>query len=472
MNLRPSAVCALPLLCVLASAGEVDQWSQFRGPNGSGVDSAGGYPAEFSPAKNVVWKAAVPFGRSSPVLAGNHVYLTASEGNRLLTLCLDVKTGREVWRREVKPVHAHKLYKANDAASPTPVADAGGVVSFFADFGLVAYSAEGKQLWTVPLGPFKNFYGMASSPVLAGEQVILVCDQNSGSFLLGIDRKTGRQRWKTPRTGSPIGWATPMVFRPGDGPAQIIVLGSTRLDSYYLETGEPRWWMPVASMGGLGVPVATGNSLLVATIASAEPWMPTFDSQAQLHDKDKDGRLSRAEFQGDPDLGEHFGWLDADSDDFVTAVEWNEARSMGEGEFGAFALQPGNRQGKIESAQARWRFKKNLPYVPAPLIYQGVYYMVRTGGVITALNPATGELLKEGRTREALGEYFASPVAADGKVYLASEEGKITVLKAGADWQVLGVNELGEEVYSTPALSQGRLYARTRGRLYCFGTGR
>jgi outer membrane protein assembly factor BamB len=98
--------------------------------------------------------------------------------------------------------------------------------------------------------------------------------------------------------------------------------------------------------------------------------------------------------------------------------------------------------------------------------------MVRTGGVITSLNPATGELLKEGRTREALGDYFASPVAADNKVFLASEEGKITVLKASGDWQVLGVNDMGEEVHSTPALSQGRIFVRTRGALYCFGAAR
>src|SRR6185503_18878738 len=122
---------------------------------------------------------------------------------------------------------------------------------------------------------------------------------------------------------------------------------------------------------------------------------------------------------------------------------------VGIGEFGAVAIRPGSAQGQLTAGAIAWRFKKNLPFIPAPLLYQNVYYMVRDGGIVTALDPATGRLLKEGRTREALGEYYASPVAADGKVYLASGEGKVTVLKAGADWQVLKVNNLGEEIHAT-----------------------
>jgi outer membrane protein assembly factor BamB len=134
------------------------------------------------------------------------------------------------------------------------------------------------------------------------------------------------------------------------------------------------------------------------------------------------------------------------------------------------ALRPDNAQGKLGASAVRWRFKRSLPYIPAPLLYQDVYYMVRTGGIITSLNPATGQVLKQGRTREAPGEYYASPVAADGKVFLASEEGKMTVLKAGGEWDVMSVNDLGEEIHATPALSQGRIYVRTRRFVYCFGT--
>jgi hypothetical protein len=374
-----------------------------------------------------------------------------------------------LWRRELRRERAHKLFRANDPASPTPAADQGGVVAFFPDFGLVSYTPEGKERWTQRLGPFRNFYGMAASPVVAGDLVVLVCDQLTGGFVIALDRATGRQRWKTDRPGANIGWATPMLFHPAQGPAELIVLGTVRLDSYYLATGERRWWLPLGSMGALGTPVAAGETLLVATSGVNTPWLPTFAATLAKYDKDKDGRLSAEEFRADPELGEHFGWIDTNGDNFIDAQEWNTARSLGIGDYGAIAIRPDQAQGQLAAAAVRWRFQKNLPYIPAPLVYQDVYYMVRTGGIVTSLDPATGKLLKEGRSREALGEYYASPVAADGKIFLASEEGKMSVLKAGPEWEVLGVNDLGEEIHATPALSGGRIYVRTRSSLYCFG---
>jgi outer membrane protein assembly factor BamB len=462
-------LCGFVLVALIAKGAD-NQWTQFRGPNGSGVDSAGGYPVEFSPSKNVVWKKAIPYGQSSPVLAGGRIYLTSSEGDRRLTICFDAKTGNQLWQREVRPKKSQPIFHANDPASPTPAADENGVVAFFPDLGLAAYTPDGKDRWDLPLGPFKNFYGMAASPIVVEDLLVLVCDQQNGSFLLALDRKTGRQRWKTERGAAGIGWATPMVFRPKEGPAQLIVLGSTRLDSYYLDTGEQRWWMPIGSGGSLGTPVAANGTLFVSTLGSTEPYLPTFDSILALYDTDHDGRLSRREFQAYKDFAEHFGWIDADGDNFITVEEWNVARNAGIGDFGAIAIQPDKAQGKLEPGSVRWRFKKNLPYIPAPLIYQDVYFMVRTGGIITSLDPATGRLLKEGRSPDALGQYYASPVAADNKVFLASEEGKMTVLKAAADWEILAVNDLGEEIHATPALSDGLIYVRTHDTLYCFGS--
>jgi outer membrane protein assembly factor BamB len=143
---------------------------------------------------------------------------------------------------------------------------------------------------------------------------------------------------------------------------------------------------------------------------------------------------------------------------------------MGTGEFGVLAIRPGGAAGQLAPTAIRWRFQKNLPFVAAPLLYQEVLYLVRDGGIITTIDPSSGTLLKEGRTKEALGQYFASPVAADGKVYLASSEGKLTVLRAGAQWEVLGVSDLGDEISATPALDNGRVYVRTRRALYCFGS--
>lgn len=467
---RSCAFRVFSLFLMMLAASRADgQWTQFRGPNGSGVGSGAGYPVEFSSSKNVVWKAAVPSGPSSPVVVGGRLFLTASQGDRLLTMCLDATTGRELWRREIPRERTHKIYSANDPASPTPVADDNGVVVFFPDFGLVSYSVEGKEAWRYPLGPFRNFYGMAASPIMADGLVVLVCDQMAGSFVIALDRATGKVHWKTDRPGRTVSWTTPLVFRPSTGPAQVVVLGTTRVDSYDLAHGEARWWLPVASMGALGTPVTSGDAVMVSTLATTEPWMPSFGSVREKYDQDKDGRLSVQEFSVDKDMGEHFGWVDDNDDGQLVESEWNAARDIGLGEFGAIAIRPDNAQGRLPPSAVRWRFQKNLPFIPAPLLYQDVFYMVRDGGIITSLNATTGQLLKEGRSREALGEYYASPVAADGKVFLASGEGKITVLQAAGEWQVLGVNDLGEEIRATPALSNGRIYVRTHGAVYCFG---
>lgn len=460
--------CGFLLLVTSERAGA--QWTQFRGPNGAGVDSAAGYPVEFSPTRNMAWKAAIPYGQSSPVVAGTRLYGTASAGERLITFCLDTRTGRELWRRDVKRDRVQVAYKTNDPASPTPAADESGVIAFFPELGLVAYDNGGKERWRYRLGPFKNFYGMSASPVIAGGLVVLVCDQQAGSYVIALDRATGRLRWKTERPGAIIGWSTPMVFRPDATRADLIVLGSTRLDAYDLASGAPRWWLPLASGGSMGTPLAHGDTLMVSTLGSNEPMLPTFASALAKYDKDQDERLSLAEFRGDADLGEHFGWIDENDDKVIVIEEWDTARAYGLGDWGAIAVQPGNARGQLKADAVRWRFQKNIPYIPAPLFYQGVFYLVKTGGIITALDAATGKLLKQGRSPGALGEYYASPVAADGKVFLANTDGKVTVLKAGAQWEVLAVNDLSEEISATPALSNGRIYVRTRHTLYCFNS--
>jgi len=322
----------------------------------------------------------------------------------------------------------------------------------------------------MPLGPFKSFYGMSASPILAGDLVVLLCDQRAGSFLVAVDRTTGKVRWKKDRPGAPEGWATPMVFRPtADAPAQLVTVGTTRIDSYALETGESRWWMPVGSSGAMGTSVASGEMLFVTTSGGSEPNLPAFETALEKLDTDKNGRLSHKEFLADKEMGEHFGWLDENADEVVDAKEWQDIRMLGMGESGAIAIRVGQASGKVDPASVVWRAKKNLPYIPAPLHYKNVLYLAKTGGIITSFDPMTGRVLKEGRSMDAPGEYYASPIAADDMVFVASVDGKVTVLKAGAEWQVLGVNDIGEPIHATPALVGGRIFVRTRGAIYCFG---
>ncbi len=446
---------------VLACASLHAQWDRFRGPNGSGVSKEENLPAEFGPAKNVAWKVAVPFGRSSPVAAGGRIFLTAVDGGKLTTLAWDAASGRELWRRVLPRMREQPVYKANDAASPTPAAGPDAVYVFFPDSGLAAYSFDGKELWRHPLGPFDSFYGIASSPVFAGGSVYLLCEQASDSFLLAVDAKTGRQRWKTARPGGLDGWSSPVVH--GE---RLLIFGTTRMEAFFLATGERDWWIPISSNGSLGTPVIFGETVIVAASGSDQPWMPTWDATLAKLDKNRDGRLSHEECKDEKDWFEHFGWVDSNHDRFLSGAEWNAARSLGAGEYGLLAIALGGK-GRLPESAVRWRVKRGVPYVPAPLAYEGAIFMIKDGGLFTALDPATGAAVKQGRAPGAGGQYLASPVAADGKVYTVSEEGKFTVWKAGS-WEPLASNDMGEECHATPAIANGRIFVRTRSSLYAF----
>jgi outer membrane protein assembly factor BamB len=246
------------------------------------------------------------------------------------------------------------------------------------------------------------------------------------------------------------------------------MVGSTRVDGYQLATGETRWWIPLMSNGSMGSAVIHGDTVIVTGAGSDQPWMPSFPSTLVKVDKDGDGKISRAEAKDEKDWAEHFGWVDENRDGLLDAKEWEVARQYGVGEYGAVAI-PLNGKGKLDSSAVKWRLKRNLPYVPSALLYDGVFYLVKDGGIVTSVDPATGAIWKQGRSPGALGEYHASPVAADGKIYAVNVEGKMTVLKAGQQWEVLSTNDLADEVFATPAITAGRLIVRTRGALFAFG---
>jgi outer membrane protein assembly factor BamB len=450
-----------------SSAGH--EWLQFRGPNGSGVAGDVGVPAAFGPAKNLAWKTAVPFARSSPVVTANRVFLTASEGEKLITLSLDRKTGKILWQRDVVRPRRMTIYRANDPASPSPVSDGKNVYAFFGELGLISYGPDGTERWRVRLGPFNSFYGMAGSPVLAGNNLVMVCDQRANSFIIAVDSRNGKVRWKTNRNNFE-GYSTPVVYTPKTGPAQVIVLGSSSLDAYSIETGERLWWVTQVGSYPKGVPVINEDMVFVCAEGGDEPFFPPFEDSLKKHDANNDRQLHRDEMKSNPEAVEHFGWLDANSDGYVNQAEYDFVRTSTISGHGLTAVRLGGR-GDVTSTHVVWRLKKTYPNIPAPLIYQGVMYLMKEGGIVTSLDPMTGNVLKSGRTPEALEEYYSSPVAANGKVIMLSASGKATVLKAGPQWEILSTNDLGEECWATPAIADGSIYIRTRNALYSFNEG-
>ena len=194
----------------LAAASRTNEWMQFRGPNGAGVAEGFALPSEFNATKNLAWKVPVPFARSSPIVTADRVFMTASEGDKLITLALDRKTGKMLWRREVVRPRQMLMYKANDSASPSPVSDGTNVFAFFGELGLISYGPDGKERWRIPLGPFNSFYGMGGSPVLSGNTLVMVCDQRTDSFVIAVDARDGKVIWKKSRRNFE-GYSTPTI---------------------------------------------------------------------------------------------------------------------------------------------------------------------------------------------------------------------------------------------------------------------
>src|SRR5436190_17523995 len=240
-----TARCLIWFLPVLtADTIPASEWPQFRGPNASGVSNETKLPVEFGPDRNVVWKTAIPPGNSSPSVAGDKIFLTAVEHDKLFTIALDRATGRILWRREAPRPRKQVIERpANGPVSGTPVTDGKNVFSFFADFGLLAYGPDGNELWRMPLGPFINPFGHGASPILAGGTLLMVCDQDIGSFLLAVDKMSGRVLWRAERQQAQRGYATPVLYQPPSGGMQVLVAGSYRLTGYDLKTGKEIWWI-------------------------------------------------------------------------------------------------------------------------------------------------------------------------------------------------------------------------------------
>ncbi len=444
-------------------------WNRFRGPNGSGVSAARGLPTEFGPDTNVVWKTEVPRGHSSPIVVGDRIYVTGIEGDALATTALAAETGEIVWRAEAQRAFESMMYKENSAASPTPASDGAGIFVFFSELGLLSYDAEGNERWRVELGPFDNFYGMGSSPVVAGDLVLLLCDQVDGSFLLALDKESGEPRWRAERPGRIESYTTPVLY-PADEPSSVLAFGSGWIDAYDLATGKHLWEMPGVGEGPVASPVVAGSMMVVTTPNHAEDPFPTFESLLASADGDGDERMSATEFAVVPGMGEHFGWTDRDGDGQLTADEYNELVKMAEesayGVIGISLPAPGSER----PAEIAWKLDRSLPYIPSPLVYDNVLYLVRDGGIVQSVDLATGEVFKRGRTSRSAGSIFASPVAADGKIIVASLEGEIAVLEAGQEWEVVAVSEIDEPLYASPALADERVYVRTPTSLYSFGS--
>lgn len=465
------STCLVPVLLLAAcSSAARSHWGSFRGPGGAGVREGALIPA-LDAQTEPAWRVEIPAGYSSPVLSDDALLLTGWEDERALLLCYDQVTGAERWRREA-PSPAGHYGGPNSPVSPSPVTNGEVVVVLFPSFGMLAYDLAGDELWRRQLGPFNVPHMMSSSPVLAGDRILVQADQDTDGFLAAFDLGSGDQLWSTPREGILHGYATPIV-----NGREVIVSGAYQLAAYDLDSGERRWWVDGMGWMTKSIPVVEDGHVYVSNYMGAmsefgAPQMVgSFEDLLAERDADGDSVISKDEWD-DPMLKQLWFLLDLNEDDVLGPNDWDHATKRGQARGGVFAIALGG-SGDVTDSHVAWVFddRRCLPDIPSPIVAGEHLYLLKDGGILTVLDRATGAVVRKDRVGEPDG-YSASPVLAGGRLLLTGKSGRLTVLTADPEWVIEGVVEIDETTWATPALGEDTIFVRTDEALYAFDGAR
>jgi outer membrane protein assembly factor BamB len=408
-----------------------DYWPQWRGPHATGVSTTADPPVEWSETTNVRWKVEVPGrGSGTPVVWGDRVFVTtavpvgvdAAAGHeprgmmtprlahRYVVMAFDRRDGRVVWEqvaREAPP--SEGAHQDNGTfASSSAVTDGEHVIASFESQGIYAYDMAGTLVWQKDLGDkqMRNEFGEGSTPALHGRFLVIVWDHQGESFIVALDKRTGEEIWRTTRDEIDT-WATPLIVEH-DGAFQVVTAGMNRLRSYALETGAVVWEGPGVTMNAIPSPVSADGMVYVTS-----------------------------GFRGNS----------------LKAIALDKAK------------------GQIEGAPAVvWSLDRDTPYVPSPLLYDGVIYILKTNsGLLSAFDAQTGAPHYQVQRIEGVPNVFASPVAAAGRVYIVGREGTTAVIEPGPQHRVLATNTLDDHFDASPALVGTEMYLRGARYLYSLG---
>lgn len=427
-------------------------WPQWRGPLGIGVAPDAHPPVEWSEEKNIKWKVAIPGGGSStPIIWGDRVFIqtaiptgkkidppaeakadetgaenktekkdAGAKGGRggfggpkpdefyqFVLLCLDRRNGHELWRQVVREEVPHEgIFVGNGTfASTSPVTDGQHIYAFFGSRGLYCFDLEGKKLWDKDLGrmQIKLAFGEGSSPAVFGNTIVVNWDHEGESFIVALNKLTGDELWRTPRDEK-TSWATPLIVSVGGVP-QVITAATSKIRSYDLATGKLIWECAGLTANAIPSPVNVDDVVYFTT-----------------------------GYKGSILLAIRLG-------------------------------QSGDLTG---SDSIVWKYDKDTPYVPSPLVYDGKLYIFKVNtNVLSCLDAKTGTPLYGPQRLEGLGDMYASPVGADGRVYLPSRNGTTAVIRSSDKLEVLATNKLDEGIDASPVLVGNELFLRGKDHLYC-----
>ena len=439
----PTVIAAIGFIAVVTVASAVlsaENWPQWRGPGGQGISRETAIPTTWAPDKHIAWKAAVPGrGHSAPVVWNDRVFITtAIEGevvpgakavehidngkpflhpdavgaDRKQTykvLAYDGKTGKQLWEQTAwAGTPFDSRHRKGSFASPSIATDGKLVFAYFGAEGIFAYDVNGKPIWKTSVGKVKTLgLGAASSPVLYRDLVILQCDDDSGedSAIVGLDAKTGKERWRTKRPVQ-VSWSTPVLVNAGSR-TEVVTNGTEWIIAYDPATGNELWRTKGVQSNAIHTPIV-GDGVVVVTAG--------FPAKKTI------------------------------------------------------AIKPGGSGDITDTPQILWTYAKGTAYVVSPILYEGLVYLVNDRGVITAIDAKTGEVKYEGGRVPVPASFMGSPLAVDGKLLMTSEDGDTFVIKAGPKHEVLTTNSIGEPVYTTPAISNGKIYIRGEKHLYAVGS--
>lgn len=429
-------------------------------------------PVDFSDQSQLMWKRPLLPGNSTPCVYGNSVFLTTfeKETKQLATVAVNRLTGEILWQRKSPVGKLESFHQVGSPATCTPACDGKRLYVFFGSYGLLCYDLDGKLLWEKTMGPFQDEFGAASSPVLVDGKVILNQDHDLNCFLIALDGETGKIVWKTPRAGFTRSYSSPVVWNQ-NGRQELVVAGSLQLTAYDIKTGEKTWWVRGLSRIVDTTPAIANGRIYMATWTpggdqGSRIAMEPFPTALKQFDKNGDQEIAKEELTPGPVL-QRFFRIDLNQNGKLDAEEWAKHAKVFElAQNVAIAVKPGGK-GDVTDTHVEWIHRRGLPTVPSPLVYQDVMYFVKDSGILSTLDARTGELSRQGRLK-GQGNYYASPVAGDGKVYLASERGVVTVLKAAGKWEVLSTHDFKERIMATPVIADGKVYLRTDKGLYCY----
>jgi len=415
-------------------------WPQWRGPDGSGISNEKNLPAEWSVSKNIKWKTPIEGrGHSSPIVWGKMIFLTtaiegevvpgakaakhmmdnkefihpdsvgANKKHTFKVMALNSDPGQVLWdvvACEGTP-YDDRHRKSSYAAS-TPATDGKMVYAFFGSEGLYAYDYSGKLAWKADLGKMGTVgMGTGTSPIIFENLVIVQCDEENGeaSFIIGLDKKTGKEVWRTARKVQ-VSWATPLLVKTAKR-SELITSGTESIVSYDPATGKELWTHKGVESNAIPSPVA--NSEMVYLVAG-----------------------------------------------FPAKI--------------AMAIRLGASGDLTGTPNVPWKYTKGTAYVPSPILYGDYLYLTTDRGILTCIDAKTGEVKYEGGRVPVPATFTASPVAFEGKILLTSEDGDTYIVKAGPKHEVIGTNSVGEPVYASPAIADGRIYIRGEKNIYCIGS--